>query len=206
MMSMYNHNELRNVFERFPLNRESINRIFSLLEKAYRKEAGIFESNNESWKEFEKIIDETCDKIDIPNFEVHNPSSHIRLYVKKCFIEGYLLSKELQENNYLKEIIKRLDERFSDFLLGPKRNGKTKDGLRLEMYRDFKDYLKYLIENDNYLNIAPVVKILSEYMDLPLKGKSLGEYKKAIVETCKEMIKEEEKKEEESREGENENK
>jgi hypothetical protein len=59
-----------------------------------------------------------------------------------------------------------------------------------------KDYLKYLTEKDedgkgNYLDIVPVVKILSEYMDLPLKGKSLEEYKKAIIETCKEMIKEE---------------
>jgi hypothetical protein len=58
-----------------------------------------------------------------------------------------------------------------------------------------KDYLKYLTGEDedgkgNYLDIVPVVKILSEYMDLPLKGKSLEEYKKAIIETCKKMIRE----------------
>jgi len=73
-----------------------------------------------------------------------------------------------------------------------------------------KDYLKYLTEEDedgkgNYLDIVPVVKILSEYMDLPLKGKSLEEYKKAIIETCKEMIKEEERKQAEKQQKEGKN-
>jgi hypothetical protein len=51
--------------------------------------------------------------------------------------------------------------------------------------------LEYLTEENNYIQIFPVVKILSEYMDLPLKGKSLEKYKKAIIETCKEMLAEE---------------
>jgi len=54
-------------------------------------------------------------------------------------------------------------------------------------------FLNYLTKDDNYLDIAPVVKILSEYMDLPLKGKSLEEYREAIVSECKKMIKEMEK-------------
>jgi hypothetical protein len=54
-----------------------------------------------------------------------------------------------------------------------------------------KNYLKYLTQSDNYLEIVPIVKILSEYMDLPLKGKSLEEYRQEIIETCKELINDE---------------
>ncbi|MBD3249416.1 hypothetical protein GF336_05200 [Candidatus Woesearchaeota archaeon] len=48
--------------------------------------------------------------------------------------------------------------------------------------RDNKDL--YFNPKENYLRVILIFKILSEIMDSPLKGKSLEEYRKAIIKEC----------------------
>ncbi len=97
-------------------------------------------------------------------------------------IYGEIYNQEIKSNTYLRDIFEKLDQ--FGYLIIKDRLG-VRDGFTLD---------DVLYRKDDYIGVALPIKILSEILDLPLKGKSLEEYKNAIIKTCNEIIEEEKEK------------
>lgn len=119
----------------------------------------------------------------------------ILAYVYNSFIIAiYLFNTKTSQKNDIYNIIKTA-YRFCLMLDIPYKASRVMPSLDMNKFNDFIKYLtifKVEANTEGYLDITLIVKILAEVESLPLKGKSLEEYKKAIINSCEKLIKENE--------------
>ena len=107
-------------------------------------------------------------------------SVHASVPAERSVWIGWQIYNKLKdsEDNSLSKILKKVYEEIGKMFvieeLGDKPN--------------FKEFLNYIVNNENYLSIVIILKFIIERLNLPLKGKSLEEYHKGIVNECKKML------------------
>ncbi|MBD3283326.1 hypothetical protein GF396_03450 [Candidatus Pacearchaeota archaeon] len=205
MASRYEIEEQKKLFNELEITSEEYEKIFDMLKKGrYIEESkGLFlRFNSQERKDnFLKIIKEQCNKIGIVPIipmpkgipykgyarkikkKTGEYPSIINWYIYGSLLVAYYLIYHVKDHS-LKNLISEI-QKFANQL---QINYIAEDYYNLDI-SDFHDYLKYLEIDENYLDIVLILRIVSDTLDLPLKGKSLEEYRKAIIKECEVLVK-----------------
>lgn len=165
--------ELKEIFRKFTIGKEELIELTGLLrDEKYE----LFERQERFKEKIARILKELDIKIS---------EDGVKYILGSFGIASEIYTQEIKNNTQLREILEKFDKIGC---LSIKNRQDVRDGFTLND----------VFEKENYLYLALTIKILSEILDLPLKGKSLEEYKNEILKTCKEIIKEEKEKKNES--------